>query len=97
MVRVRAAVTRWESDEVPGWIELSVVDAAGKDHRIVEKVPVLTTMEITSESAFPLEIWLGVEAGQVHCDKVAVTFLHGIETVNGASELVVSAADVIGV
>jgi hypothetical protein len=32
----------WHSDEFPGWIEVSVRDARGQDHRIVDKVPALT-------------------------------------------------------
>lgn len=42
-VIVRATARGWASGSFPGGLEVSIVDAAGQEHRIVEKVPVLTT------------------------------------------------------
>jgi hypothetical protein len=60
-VIVRATATRWAADEFPGWVEASVLDARGKKHRIVEKVPVLTSLRVTAESPFPFEFWIAAE------------------------------------
>ena len=95
MVKVRAAAVRWKSDEFPGWIEVSVRDARGQDHRIVDKVPALTPLTITAESPLPIEFWIEAEMDSIDGDGVTVSFRHGVESIDGARSLVVSAADVI--
>lgn len=60
-VRVRASAIRWASDDFPGWVEASVRDARGRDHRIAEKVPVLTPLTINADSTFPIEFWIEAE------------------------------------
>ncbi len=95
MVKVRTCAIRWVSDDFPGFIEASVRDVRANDHRIIEKVPVLTTVEITAGSAFPLEVWIEAEMDAVEGNEVRVTFCHGIETVDGVRSLDVSASDVI--
>ena len=94
-VKVRATAVRWESDSFPGWIEVTVVDARRREHRIVEKVPVLTLLMITSESTFPIELWIEAELDGVDGDEVTVSFTNGVETIDGARGLTVSSADVI--
>jgi hypothetical protein len=95
VVKVRARAVRWESGDFPGFIEAVVRDAGGQDHRIIEKVPVVTTLDITSDSTFPIEFWIEAEMDLVESNEVSVTFRHGIETVNGARSLVVSTTDVV--
>lgn len=94
MARVRARVVRWESDDFPGFIEASVRDAGGEDHRIIEKIPVLTTLDITPGSRFPIEFWIEADIGLIDAKGVQVTFKHGVHTVNSLGSLVVPAADV---
>jgi hypothetical protein len=95
VVQVRATAVRWESDHFPGVIEVVVVDAHRREHRIIEKLPVLTMLDITADSAFPIELWIDAELDGVDGDEVAVTFSHGVETIDGAQGLTVSSADVI--
>jgi hypothetical protein len=91
---VRAQAVRWVSDDQPGWIEVCVVDADGHEHRIVEKVPVLTSRGVTASSAFPSEFWLRAHTGDVHDDRIQVTFAYAVETTEGRSGVQVSTADV---
>ena len=51
---VRAQALRWVSDDQPGWIEVGLVDADGQEHRIIDKVPVLTSRSITASA-----LWSG--------------------------------------
>ena len=96
-VRVRATATRWESNDQPGWVEASVLDARRKEHRIVEKEPVLFTPpeQATADSPFPFEFWLAAEIKSVDGEDVSVSLSHGVETVDGEWCLTMSAADVI--
>ncbi|MFC8039446.1 hypothetical protein ACFUOZ_08840 [Paenarthrobacter sp. NPDC057355] len=82
-VIVRANAMRWADDHFPGWIEVDVVDAEGRTHRIVEKVPVLAKADITAESTFPLELWIEAEFERMNGDSVLVRFAHGVETTDG--------------
>ncbi|GAB3057178.1 hypothetical protein GCM10027053_18510 [Intrasporangium mesophilum] len=93
-VIVRGTVLGWESDEFPGWIEVVVTDEAGRSHHIIEKVPILTTRNITSASVFPGELWLRATYKRMEGDDVIVNFDQGVETIEGLDELAVAAADV---
>jgi len=92
---VRATAIRWASGDFPGWIEAAVLDSRRQEHRILEKVPVLTPLSITHDSPFPVEFWIDAEMTAINGDEVAVSFSHGVQTTDGACELVVSTADVI--
>lgn len=91
---VRATAVRWVSDDQPGAIEVGIVDSDGQEHRIIEKVPVLTHREITSASAFPADLWIKADAGTVECEHVEVTLAHSVETTEGLTELRVATKDV---
>lgn len=82
-VIIRAMAVRWAADEFPGWIEVDLVDAVGRSHRLVEKVPVLTSANITAVSAFPLEMWLQAEFERMEGDAVVVRLVEGVATTEG--------------
>lgn len=92
---MRAQAVRWTSDDFPGWIEAAVLDIRRQEHRIVDKVPALTTLTITHDSPFPVEFWIDAVMAGIDGGKVVVSFSDGVQTADGARELVVSAADVI--
>lgn len=94
MVKIRALAIGWHSDDFPGWIEVSIRDASGTNHRVVEKVPVVTSSKVTSDSSFPLEIWIAGDAELGDQDQVVVTLLDGVETTNGADRLAMKREDV---
>lgn len=94
-VIVRATATRWASDDHPGWIDIEVIDANGQNHRVVEKVPVISSAdEFTSSTAYPVELWVEATADEVMGDRVAIKFGSSVETVAGLSKLTVAAEDV---
>ncbi|WP_230415450.1 hypothetical protein [Micromonospora tarapacensis] len=86
-VIVRATALDWASDEFPGWLEVDVVDANGQAHRIVEKVPVLTTDELTIATPLPIEIWIVADVQHVDCGQVGITLRYGTETRGGLRSL----------
>jgi hypothetical protein len=90
---VRAQATRWVNDSFPGWIEVRVIDAAGRDHRIVDKVPVLTTLEIRSDTSFPTELWIRADTTDIDGDHVKAR-LKWVDTQEGLDELVIAISDV---
>lgn len=69
--------------------------AGGRDHRVVEKVPVLTALDQRADSDYPVELWLSATATVVDRDEVRVVLAHSVETVDGSRELIVPATDVI--
>jgi len=70
------------------------VDSDGREHRIIEKVPVLTNREITSASAFPADLWVTADTGTVDGNRVQVTLAHSVETTKGLAVLSVATEDV---
>jgi hypothetical protein len=86
-VIVRATAARWASDDFPGWIEFQVVDAEGRSHRVVEKVPVLTTNPITAASDFPFELWLRATCDYVERESAVIRFTDGVTTTEGLDQL----------
>jgi hypothetical protein len=94
-VIVGATATRWEADEFPGWVEAPVLDARGQEHRIVEKVPVLTFARGHGRLVVPFEFWIAAAMESIDGKDVTVSFSHGVETTDGLGGLAVSAADMI--
>jgi len=91
---VRASALRWVSDGQPGVVEVGMVDCDGQEHRVIEKVPVLTTWSLTSASAFPAELWIRADTASIEGDRVEVTFAYSVETAEGLTGLSVPAKDV---
>lgn len=94
-VQVRVTATRWADDHFPGWIEAVIRGAGGRDHLVVEKVPVLTALDLRPGSDYPVELWLSATATAVESDGVRVVLDHGVDTVDGRREMLVPAADVL--
>jgi hypothetical protein len=90
---VRAQAIQWVDDNLPEWIEVSVIDASGRDHRIVDKVPIFTPLDIRSDTSFPTELWIGVDATDVDGDRIAAR-LKWVDTQEGLNEPVIAATDV---
>ncbi|HEX6076420.1 MAG TPA: hypothetical protein VFZ32_14295 [Micromonosporaceae bacterium] len=91
---VRARALRWVSDDQPGFIEVGIMDGDGREHRIIEKVPVLTTGNLTSATALPAELWIRADTSIIEGERVQVTFAYSVETTEGLTGVSVSASDV---
>lgn len=86
-VIVRTTAVGWASDEAPGWIELEVVDADGRSHRLVAKVPVLTTRPITAASNFPRELWLRAKFDRVDGETAVIRFMDDVVATDGLDQV----------
>jgi hypothetical protein len=53
MVGVKASITRWVSDDQPGFVEFRFTDAHGQVRAFIEKAPVVTLEELDASSEFP--------------------------------------------
>ncbi|MEC4615882.1 hypothetical protein [Tsukamurella tyrosinosolvens] len=90
--KVRVSTVRWHWDGNPGWVEVEVADADSRTHRISEKVPVLTALDLypdTPVSDLPTELWIDVDLVQAADKRVTISLRHGVETVDGLSVLTV--------
>lgn len=50
---IKVEITRFVDASQPGFVELSFIDAIGRTHSFVEKVPVVTTEDLDASSAYP--------------------------------------------
>lgn len=57
MIGIKVEITRFISNDQPGWIECKFKDAWNEEHVVEEKVPVITTLDIGEQSIFPLEAY----------------------------------------
>jgi len=94
--KLSVAVQRFVDDHFPGFVECILVDSDGCEHRIIEKVPVVTTANLSSDNAFP-------QPGQIACMvqdewtdeqgrklvRVSVDAPWGVESVSGKTTFVV--------
>lgn len=90
MLRFKAVALRWVSDEPqPGMIEISVFDAYGREHRIVEK-DIVTHSPLTKDAQFPIEFWIEAESRDSDEGWAIVTLPWHMETTKGETELTLS-------
>ncbi|WP_431104074.1 hypothetical protein [Roseateles noduli] len=57
-------ISRFVDEHFPGFVECVLVDAFGKAHVFIEKVPVITTENLVSTSSYP-------RPGAMDCEVVA--------------------------
>jgi hypothetical protein len=50
---IKAEITRFVDASQPGFVELSFIDAIGRTHWFVEKVPVVTAEDLDASSVYP--------------------------------------------
>lgn len=101
--RVKVRVLRWvANDPQPGVIEVSLIDAYGRDWRFVDKTAIFSRELITAKDQFPFDIWLDViEIGRSReakgAELVAVRTVpsSGLHTVDRVSDFTVSADEVV--
>jgi hypothetical protein len=52
---IKVSIDRFTDASQPGWVECTLVDAAGRRHVFVEKVPIVTAEDLWADSAYPRE------------------------------------------
>lgn len=61
MTTISVQIQRYVDDNFPGWVECSLVDALGEVHLFIQKVPIVSSDNLSSNSAFP-------QVGAVGCE-----------------------------
>jgi hypothetical protein len=61
---VEVSIVRYVDDDQPGWVACELVDASGRRHNFVEKVPVVYLEYLDALSPYPLP-------GAIACEVVA--------------------------
>ena len=89
---LRVLIVRLVDPDQPGWVECAFSDADGLEHRVVEKVPVVSTEHLDGRSTYPIEGAIACQIVQEEGDTVTVDIAvpWGVETTTGATTLRVS-------
>ncbi|MEO8043055.1 MAG: hypothetical protein ABI646_10625 [Acidobacteriota bacterium] len=61
MLAIKVEITRFVDDHQPGFVECLLIDAHGKEHLFIEKVPVVTLSDLNESSSYPAEGVIGCE------------------------------------
>jgi hypothetical protein len=97
MVFLKIKITKYISNDFPGFIECSFTDAFNKQWKIIDKIPVLTTKNIDKNNNFPIEEKIEVEAEKESIDKngnklitININKPYGLKTINGENRFEVN-------
>ncbi|CCD85905.1 protein of unknown function [Bradyrhizobium sp. ORS 285] len=89
---IRALITRWVSDDFPGWVECRFTDRFGKEWSIVDKLPVVSTDDLRRGSKYPQPALIACEVVATAMDHAGRDVIHvntlvpfGIEATDGAT------------
>jgi hypothetical protein len=55
MPSIKVGIDKFISDDQPGFVECSFIDAWGKQHTVQEKIPVVTDKYLDTNSNYPQE------------------------------------------
>jgi len=53
MPNLAVEIVRFVDDHQPGWVECEFIDAEGRRHTIIEKVPIVSPDKLDSTSEYP--------------------------------------------
>jgi hypothetical protein len=102
MSAVRVRITRFVSDDQPGFVECVLVDAFGHSHLFIEKAPVVCAEELSATSLYPVGGSIACEIDGRDRDEAGRPLLRirtdvpfGIESTAGDVRFVVPASDVL--
>src|SRR5262245_26060575 len=97
MKAVRVVIRKYVDPAVPGWVECTLVDAAGREVRFVEKVPVVTEADLAPHSAYPQTGVIACEVLRTRQDAegrelatISTVKPWGVESAEGQTEFEVS-------
>jgi hypothetical protein len=94
---ITVQIVRFVDDHQPGWVECELVDADGRRHIIIDKVPVLTNKDLRADSEYPTVGNVPCEILSRHQDEngreimCVSTAAIGIDTKEGLSEFTLPA------
>ncbi|NKF24800.1 hypothetical protein [Solimonas marina] len=98
MLSLSVEIRRFTDPHQPGFVECGFVDARGKEHVFIEKVPVVTSRNLSAESIYPQSGHIACkELGQWHNEqgqhmyRITTELPFGIESIEGLSVFEVQA------
>jgi len=98
MLQLAVQIVRFVDDHFPGWVECELIDAEGRCHTFVEKIPVVTEKDLGPDSEYPTPGTLRCEVLKRYHDekgqemvRVSTTSPWSIESTEGSSEFTVPA------
>lgn len=100
MKGVSVSIVRFVDMDFPGFVECRLVDAAGVEHRFVEKIPVVSTEDLWLDTAYPCPgVIACVVVAEHDGDPATVTIdteqSWGVESVDGATRFHILRRDLI--
>ncbi len=102
MKGIRIRITRFLSNDQPGFVECTFKDAWGKEFKIEEKVPVVTSDFLDADSKYPCEGVIACEVIKKWTDETGRQLVTididkpwAIETVDGLKQFDIMQKDLI--
>jgi hypothetical protein len=99
MYDLAVQIVRFADNNQPGWVECVFVDANGRRHSIIEKVPVVTVEDLDADSEYPRRGTVRCEVLKRYQDEKDRELVHistarpwSIESTEGAFEFTVPAS-----
>ena len=99
---VAVQIVRWVDESFPGFVECVLVDAAGMEHRFVDKVPVVSLDDLQPTSCFPCEGTIGCEVEAAWKDaagrsvaRISTERPWGVASTTGRTRFVVLSSQVV--
>jgi len=96
MRKLAIEIARFVDDDFPGWVECQFADADGRQHTLVDKVPIFSVEPLDADTRYPLpgfarcevlEQWR--DAGGRELARISTASPDGIESADGLAEFVV--------
>ena len=95
-VGLSITIIRYVEGDFPGWVECELLDASGRRHLFIEKVPVVSRDSLLEESSYPcggtidcelVSAWTDEEGHSL--SKVDTSRPWGIESMEGVTDFTV--------
>jgi hypothetical protein len=98
MYFVSVQIVRFVDGSFPGWVECELVDAKGRRHLIIEKVPMVAVTDLDADSKYPTSGTVACQILKRYRDEtgqelaqVSTALPWSIESTEGLSEFTVPA------
>jgi hypothetical protein len=93
MIAIKIQITKFISDDHPGFVECSFFDALNKEHIVQDKVPIVTEKYLDANSTYPQNGVIACEIVNEWTDtngqkifKVNTSKPWGVDTIDGLTE-----------
>jgi hypothetical protein len=93
MIAIKIKITKFISDDQPGFVECSFFDALNKEHIVQDKVPIVTEKFLDADSIYPqdgviaceiVNEWKDTDGRKIF--KVNTSKPWGVDTMDGLTE-----------